>query len=204
MTRIPAHKRLRDLPEAFTTKTLAAHLGGDEKLASVYLFRWRKEGLISSIGPRAGLHFNLIRNPNAAEDLRMEAIAYLFPGAMIAGVSAVHAFGWTTQIPRSLEILSPSRRSFPEIDGCTIAARSLTWFRTARSHIARTGPVPTVAPAFALADLWAAGGWRPDPDDIEWDLVDSAALESAFALFKQDIPDAWRSEMTDAQLHFTL
>lgn len=200
--RISAYKRLMDLPEAFTTKTLAANLGGDTKLASVYLFRWRKEGLISSIGPRAGLHFNLVRNPNAAQDLRMEAIAFLFPGAMISGVSAVHAAGWTTQIPRSLEIAVPMRRSFPEIDDCAISSRPRSWFRLAKQNVSRHGPVPTLDPAFALADLCHSGEWRPDADDIEWDLVDAPALTAAFEAFDLDLPEDWHAEMSENQIYF--
>lgn len=202
--RTPAYKRLRLLPEAFTTKTLAASLGGDEKLASVYLYRWRKDGLIKSIGPRAGLHFNLLRNPSADKDLFLEGVAFLFPGAVIGGVSAVHSAGWTTQIPRSIEIMVPSRRSFPEIDDCSLSSRSRQWVKMARNHLVTPGPVPTLSPAFAMADLWATGDWRPDPDDIEWDMVNPEHLQEAFNLFEVAIPDEWRPEMENAQLYLDI
>ena len=198
MTRLSAHKRLRELPEVFTTTTLAATLGGDSKAASVYLNRWRKEGMISSLGPRAGVHFNLLIRPDADHDLRMEAIAFVFPGAMVAGVSSVHAAGWTTQIPSALELMIPARRSFPELTDTVIETRSESWFDAARGEIVREGPVPMVSPAFALADLWDSGGWRPDPDDIEWDLADLGKLELAFAGFGLQVPDEWREE---AQYH---
>ena len=200
MKRISAYKRLQDLPEVFTTKALASRLGGDMRLTSVYIHRWRTEGLISSMGPRAGLHFNLARNPKAEEELRMEALAYLFPGAMIAGVSAVHAAGWTTQIPSETEIMVPMRRSFPSVDGFSIEGRGRDWLNEARRHIARPGPVPMVEPAFALADLWQTGSWRPDPDDLEWDIIDGAALKAAFQSLGNEVPDAWLPELEAEQM----
>lgn len=195
--RISAYNRLRALPDVFTTKTLAASLGGNERLASVYLHRWRKEEMISSIGPRAGLHFNLLRNPQAEETLLMDAVAYLFPGAVIAGASAVHAAGWTTQIPQATEIMIPARRTFPELTGFEITRRDAAWFGMARSSLTREGPVPMVSPGFALADLWHSGSWRPDPDDLDWDMIDPERLAANFRQFGLDIPQAWRREIED-------
>ncbi|MCW3784299.1 hypothetical protein [Defluviimonas salinarum] len=194
-TRIRAFDRLRELPEVFTLNTAAAMLGGDTNLASTYIARWKEMGFVSSLGPRTGVHFNLLRNPEAASERRMEAIAYLFPGAVLGGVSAVHAAGWTTQIPRRLEILIPVRRSCPAVDGVEIGQRPRSWFRKAASWIAAPGPVPGIDPAFALADAWKTGDWRPDPDDIEWDEVDAERLELAFAEVGLSIPEDWRDEM---------
>lgn len=201
---LSAHKRLHALPDVFTTKTLAAHLGGDERMASVYLYRWRKEGFIKTIGLRAGLHFNLVKNPFSERDMKMDAIAFLFPGAVIGGVSAVHAAGWTTQIPRRTEIIAPLRRSFPEIEDCVLSSRSRQWFKLARDNIALPGVVPTVKPCFALADLWVSGEWRPDPEDIEWDLVDPQSLKQAFSLFQAGIPENWKEELEDIEASFNI
>lgn len=192
--RVPAHKRLRELPEVFTTNTLAATLGGDLKSASVYLSRWRKEGLISSIGPRAKLHFNLLLDPRSERDQMLDAVAYLYPGAVIAGASAVHAAGWTTQIPRSTEIMVINRRSLVQINDFVIESRPISWFKEARKRIYREGPVPVIDPGFALADLWKTGSWRPDPDDLEWDMIDLSALERDFAEFGLELPSEWREE----------
>lgn len=183
------------LPEVFTTNTLAAQLGGDLKAASVYLNRWRAEGLISSLGPRVGVHFNLLRNSQAEEDLQLEALHHVFPGAVIAGVSSVHAAGWTTQIPSEIEVMIPPRRTTPEIHGATILKRPAAWFREARKNPQRTGVIPTVDPAFALADLWHKGEWRPDADDLEWDLIPADRLRDAFAHFDMEIPKDWKAEM---------
>lgn len=195
MMRTPVHKRLLALPEVFTTNTLAATLGGDLKSASVYLNRWRSEGLISSLGPRVGVHFNLLRNPDADQDLKMEALHHVFPGAVIAGVSAVHAAGWTTQIPSAIEVMIPPRRTTPEINDVRIMTRPAAWFRDARKKPQRLGLIPTVDPAFALADLWHKGEWRPDVDDLEWDLISGDRLRAAFAHFDIEIPEDWKAEI---------
>ena len=195
MSRIPVHKRLLELPEVFTTNTLAATIGGDMKSASVYLNRWRSEGLISSLGPRVGVHFNLLRNPDAEKDLWIEAVHHVFPGAVIAGVSAVHAAGWTTQIPYSVEVMIPPRRTAPEINDARIMTRPVAWFKEARKKPQRLGVIPTVDPAFALADLWHKNEWRPDADDLEWDMIPGDKLRAAFAHFDIEIPETWKAEM---------
>lgn len=192
MSRLPAHRRLRALPDVFTTKTLAAHLEGNAKVASVLLSRWRAEGLIRSLGPRVGVHFNLLRKPDAEDTLKLDAIAWLFPGAVIAGASAVHAAGWTTQIPSALEIMVPDRRSLPEIEGCRLSTRPLSWFDKAPRL--GSGNLPMISPAFALADLWVSGDWRAEPDDLEWDLIDMQDLRAAFAVFGEEIPAHWVDE----------
>lgn len=199
MTRRSSLDRLRNLPGVFTTKTLAAHLGGDTRTASVYLARWKKDALIAPLGPRAGVHFNLLRDPGAEAEFRMDAVSLVLPGALIAGISAVHDAGWTTQIPAETDIFIPSRRTAPDLTGFRISTRPRSWFASARRNIDLGGPVPTVAPAFALADLWTSGDWRPDPDDLEWDMIDADDLEAAFALFGEDVPGAWRDELEDAR-----
>ncbi len=194
MTRVSAFERLKGLPEVFTTRSLPGLLGTDRKSASVYLARWRKQGFISSLGPQAGIHFNLVVNPQAERERHMDAIAHLLPGVRIAGVTALWMEGWTTQYPRRTEIMVPARPSFPKIHDVELHPRPPAWFRMARDHVLVPGSVPRLAPAFALADCWASGNWRPDPDDIEWDLVDRAELEHAFSLFDLGLPDSWTSD----------
>jgi len=193
--RISALERLRKLPEVFTLNTAASHLECSKQMASTYIGRWHDSGLVASLGPRTGMHFNLLRNPNAASDLRMDAIAYLFPGAMIGGVSAVHAAGWTTQFPRQTEIIIPNRRSFPSVTDAEISCRPLKWIKEARNWTDRDASVPWLNPAFALADCVSRGDWVPDPDDIEWDEVNVRDLTKAFAWFKTEIPEDWVEEM---------
>lgn len=205
-SRISALDRLRGLPEVFTLNTAAATLGCSTKQASTYIHRWGDSALISNLGPRTGVHFNLLRNPKAEEELRMDAIGYLFPGAMIGGVSAIHAAGWTTQFPREIEIIIPNRRSFPSVEGAEISCRTLKWIKQARSCSKAIGPVPYLDPGFALADCVAQGTWMPDPDDIEWEEVDVPSMVHAFSWFNIEIPEVWVTEMEYAvrAAHFDL
>lgn len=198
-SRTSAFEHLKELPEVFTVTTTSSLLGCTRGMASTYISRWRDAELISSLGPRAGVHFNLLKNPQAAEEHRMEAISYLFPGAMIGGVSAIHAAGWTTQFPRKTEIFIPTRRSFPSVDDAEIIPRPLSWIKKAKSWIGANGAVPYLDPAFALADCVQSGIWSPDPDDIEWDEVDITALSDAFRLLGVDIPEDWEDEIEYAE-----
>ena len=192
--RISAFERLHDIPEVFTLNTAAIMLKCSKGMASTYITRWREQGYISSLGPRAGIHFNLLKNPEAHSELHMDALEYLFPGAVTGGVSAVHAAGWTTQIPQQLEIMISERRTWPVVDNVEIMTRSLDWFREARKWIRLPGPVSCLDPAFALADCVHNKIWNPDPDDLEWDEINPTGLSRAFAYFGMDIPEAWAGD----------
>lgn len=193
--RTSALERLRKLPEVFTLDAAAASLGCGPRMALTHVEQWRNRGLVASSCPRVGIHFNLLRNPRAIEERRMEALALLLPGAVVGGPSAVHGAGWTTQIPRRIDIMVPSRPSFPELDGIDIHGRPQPWVETAKNWIALPGPVPWLDPAYALADCVDQGIWTPDPDDIEWDEVDPATLRRAFEHFALDIPEKWKADM---------
>ncbi|KKN90428.1 hypothetical protein LCGC14_0227970 [marine sediment metagenome] len=195
LNRKSAIERLRELPDVFTLNTAAALLKLEPGNASTYIARWKESGLVSSLGPRTGVHFNLLKNPLADKELRMEAIAYLFPGAVIGGVSAVHAAGWTTQFPRQTEIMIPKRRSFPAVEDAAISMRPLPWMRAAKNWVSQEGVVPWLNPAFALADCIDQNIWRPDPDDIEWDEVNVADLRLAFHQFSLEMPEEWSEEL---------
>ena len=67
-----AVERLQELPEVFTLNTVAAMLDCDTGNASTYIARWKDSGLVKSLGPRTGIHFNLLKNPQADQDKRME------------------------------------------------------------------------------------------------------------------------------------
>lgn len=193
--RISALERLRELPEVFTLDAAAAGLGCGPRMALSHVEHWRNRGLVASPGPRVGIHFNLLRNPRAIEERRMEMLALLLPGAVVGGPSAVHGAGWTTQIPNGIDIMVLSRPSFPALDGIDIHGRPQSWVESAKNWIALPGPVPWLDPAYALADCVDQRIWTPDPDDIEWDEVDSATLRRAFDHFGLDIPEKWKADM---------
>jgi hypothetical protein len=186
--------RLRELPEVFSLGMACTLFGMTRGMASTYIARWKEAGLVASLGEKTGMHFNLLRDPDGPQTRRLDAIAYLLPGSRIIGASALHAAGWTTQIPRSLEIAAPPRRSYPAIPDVEIARRPRDWFAGPGRRIARAGSVPILDPATALADAWVSGSWRPDPDELEWDEIDRDAVCRAFSTFGMDLPDILREE----------
>lgn len=192
--RIRSLDRLKALPEVFTLATVCGLFGMAPGMASTYIGRWKEAGLVSSLGERTGVHFNLLTAPNAPEDHRNDAIAYLLPGARVVGASALHAAGWTTQIPRSLEIAVPYRRSLPSIPDLQISTRPKMWFASVGRHILRDGPIPVLSPAEALADAWKTASWRPDVDELEWDEIDRKALHAAFRAQGLEVPKDWEDD----------
>lgn len=195
MTYVSSLDRLKDLPEVFTLNTAAAMIGVEGNVASTYIARWKKQGLVSSLGPRTAVHFNLLKNPSAEDDLRMDAIAYVYPGAIAGGVTALHHAGWTTQIPREMDLLVHRRRSYPAIEGVEVHGRPAAWVKLAREWSDMKTPVPYLHPAFALADCVLNDIWRPDPDDIEWDEVSASDLRRAFETLDVGIPETWLEEI---------
>lgn len=195
--RVSAVERLWELPEVFTLSAAASLLGCEANIASNYLARWKKMGLVTPLGPRAAVYFNLLRDREGPKTRQLEAVACLFPGAMIGGVSAIHAAGWTTQIPSLLEVFVIERRTQPKLEGFETHARSLSWFKLARNWLDDRAPLPYLDPAFALADAVRHELWRPDPDEIEWDQVDVASLDRAFQSLRVGFPSAWDDRLQD-------
>lgn len=189
--------RLRQLPEVFTLKTAASMFSWDEKMASRYITRWKRSGFVSSLGERTGVHFNLLKNPDAPRDLFLHAVGHVFPGAVLVGATALHASGATTQIPVSLDIAIPYRPSYPAIPGIDIVTRPRAWFRSVHDTLVKDRTLPRLTAELALADACVNGGWRPDPDDIEFDEIDSDLLKKAFAMFNAEIPDGWSDYIED-------
>ena len=90
--------------------------------------------------------------------------------------------------------MAPTHPSFPRINCVEIHRRPLSWFPLARQNLQADGPLPQLTAAFALADCWKSRHWRPDPDDIEWDLIDYGELERAFEALGTEIPKTWTSD----------
>ena len=176
-----AFDRLNKLPEVFSLNTLASFTGGDTSKASVYINRWKQMGYIDGLGPRIGIYFNLLKNPNAKQEHFMAAIQMLFPDAVMSGASVIHASGWTTQIPQSIEFNILSRRSIPHVDGAQFHLRTKDWFFVCQNQILKDG-FAKLKPEIALADSWKSGSWRPDVDDLDFDQINTHKLKKAFVL----------------------
>lgn len=47
-------------------------------------------------------------------------------------------------------------------------------------------------PAHVAGRDWMQDSWRPDPDDIDWDMIDASRLEEDFTRMGGEIPEMWR------------
>lgn len=207
--RMSAMQRLRMLPEVFTAKDIEHRFGMTRGDAHGYASRWAAADLVRRAGPRAGVYYNLLKDPTAPDTRRMEALLRVTRGAVAIGATSLHAAHWTTQRPRRDEVAvltGPGRRSHPEIDGILICPRPLRWFRAVAGALRADLGLKLVAldPAWALADAWARrerpaerarlgeGGrtaynalhepWPAEVDDLEEECLAQAKrqIEAAF------------------------
>lgn len=198
--------RLRQLPYIFDLRDMRTTFEITKGVDRVLVSRWREKGMIEPVGPDAGLYYNLIRDPEGAKRRIGEAIRRRYPAAVVIGFSAIHAGGWTTQIPRRISVAVPSESSAARMTGVKLLSRSRTWYARIqeglhltedemverigrRAAAAATEPMirigmdglPTLHPAWALADqLRYKDDWVPDPDDLDNEAIDERALEDAY------------------------
>jgi hypothetical protein len=184
--------RLRELPEAFTFAGFCKLTRFSNNAASVCLRRWKEKGLIEPAGDRARIYFNKLRLPQVDSSLRVAALLFEYPSAILCGESVLHAAGWITQIPAQLSAAVLSRPSYVSLHGFEIRGRPLSWFQKIHALLdpamdKRIYGLRALPPALALADLYAdLKGWHPDPDDLDIPAQDHGSVLSAFELLGLD------------------
>jgi hypothetical protein len=119
--------RLRDLPEAFTFAGFCKLTRLSNKAAAVCLTRWKEKGLVEAAGERARLYFNKLKCNEVDGSLRIAALLFEYPSAVLCGESVLHAAGWITQIPARLSVDVISRPSYVSLHGFDIRGRPLSW-----------------------------------------------------------------------------
>lgn len=135
--------------------------------------------MIDPAGPRLGIYYNLIKDRAGRSRHLGDLLIREFSTPVVIGASAINAHGWTTQMPRHLEIAVPvthNRRRVPQVFGAILVPRSLLWYKRIAGHVTNTGlyGLPLLDPEYALADCYRyRDTWVPDPDDI--DISDATA-----------------------------
>ena len=186
--------RLRELPEAFTFAGFCKLTRLSNNAAAVWLARWKEKGLIEPAGDRSRLYFNKLKCNEVDGSLRVAALLFEYPSAILCGESVLHAAGWITQIPARLSVAVIARPSYVSLHGFDIHGRSLSWFKKVHSAVS---PVPekrvyglrALPPTLALADLYNdPKGWHPDIDDLDIPEADIPQLVTAARLIGAELP----------------
>lgn len=195
--------RLRDLPEAFTFAGFCKLTRFSNKAAAVCLTRWKEKGLVEAAGARARVYFNKLKCSEAGS-LRIAALRFEYPSALLCGESVLHETGWITQIPACLSVAVISRPSYVSLHGFEIHGRPLSWFKTVHPAVdaapdqqvygLRSLPAP-----LALADLYGdPTGWQPDLDDLSIPPEDLASVGAAAMLLRVELPGPLAREIKSA------
>jgi len=193
--------RLQDLPEVFTFAGFCKLARFSNNAAAVCLRRWKMKGLIEPAGERARIYFNKLRAPNIDGSLRLAALLFEYPSAVLIGESVLHAAGWITQIPAQLSIAVLSRRSYISLTGFEIQGRPLSWFRKVHplldpSAENRVYGLKALPPSLALADLHAdPKSWHPDVDDLDIPEDAAQAVLAAARLLGARLPAPLRADI---------
>ena len=184
---VGAVERLKNLPEIFNINTLCRLMGMPKPTVLTTLTRWKAKSWVQQAGPRSGIYFNLLANPQAADEHRMGALLMVYPSALLMGESVLHAAGWITQIPQQLHVAVEKRRSYVHLSGIALHPKPLDWYQTVaivQPEVAKfnTYGLRSLLPEWALADLLADPlAWHPDPDDLDMPSSSHAPLQQARA-----------------------
>jgi hypothetical protein len=186
--------RLRELPEAFTFAGFCKLTRLSNQAAAVWLARWKEKGLIEPAGERARLYFNKLKCDEVDESLRVAALLFEYPSAVLCGESVLHAAGWITQIPARLSVAVISRPSYVSLKGFDIHGRTLSWFKKVHPAVESTPDkriygLRALPAAVALADLYGdPKGWHPDVDDLDIPQDGVESITNAAALLHVELP----------------
>lgn len=195
-----AIKRLENLPEIFTGSDLTLLCGWTSPIASTYLANWRRAGLVRSLGGRADVHMNLVRNRHVNAEA---ALRRVFPLATKVGVDILREAGWTTQIPSLPEVAVPQPGPTYAVEGFVLTGRPDKWFAKVAPGVQPVEDgLMRLKPAWALVDMVARAldrrvrhAWLLAPDDLDLtEALEDEALPAALAAFGVSEHD-----MTEAQ-----
>ncbi len=197
--------RLRDLPEAFTFAGFCKLTRLSNEAAAVCLTRWKKKGFVEAAGERARLYFNKLKCNEVDGSLRIAALLFEYPSAVLCGESVLHAAGWITQIPARLSVAVISRPSYVALHGFDIHGRPLSWFKEIHPAVVpspdkRVYGLRALPAPLALADLYGdQKGWHPDLDDLNIPPEEVASVGTAATLLGVELPAPLGRQISNAE-----
>ena len=169
-----AVQRLLELPEVFTGSDLTIKFQWTSATASTYLAKWRRAGLVRSLGGRSDVHMNLVRNREVSAEV---ALRRAYPRAIKVGVDVLRQAGWTTQIPSEVDVAIPQSSVPHALAGFVLSRRPERWYALVMPGVDKVVVgIDQLRPAWALVDMMArardgrvAGAWLVDPEDLDMD-----------------------------------
>jgi len=161
------------LPWVFHIADLTLRLGWKPRFAREQLYRWKRQGLVRGLGGQSEVYANLVVStyPDWEMGLRM-----VMPTAVVSGLEVLRRAGWITQIPYLVTVSVSAADRVCSVNRFEVNVEGPEWFDAVAGGI-RSGEgvaLPSLAPAWALADLVRREGWCEcgiGPDDIYWDLL---------------------------------
>jgi hypothetical protein len=126
--------------------------------------------------------------------LRIAALLFEYPSAMLCGESVLHAAGWITQIPARLSVAVISRPSYVSLHGFDIQGRPLSWFKKVHASVdpsadKRLYGLRTLPAPLARADMYGnSKAWHPDVDDLDIPQKEAASVGAAATLLGVELP----------------
>lgn len=178
---VSARDRLLAMPEIFSVGELAMVMGVGRAQAYQCIWRWKANDLVAPIGAsgKSGILLNLVRNPAARTDGRLweRALLKAMPSAIIAGDEVLAESGLTTQVTHQRYVIIANTDSLYQVDGAEVHRRPVAWL----NRLAREGAIvdsepgvliPRLRPGAALADLALFADRKPDPDDIDMEMME--------------------------------
>ena len=170
---ISAIARLQTLPTVFRGADLTVQFAWTSKTASHYLYLWKNRGLVDALGGHSDVFVNLLKSEHADWE---KALLLVHPSALMIGLESLRQHSWITQIPTHPTVAVDEHEPRYALTRFDIQRKSAAWMQTARRNGSsqNTSSMPTLRPAWALADLIKTQGWGRcglQPDDIDWDAV---------------------------------
>lgn len=181
--RTSAREWLLRAPEVFSVGELALLMDVARTQATTYLQRWKLAKLVQPFGGRSGIFINLVANPRAAEDAGAweRALLKAMPSAMIAGYEILADSGLSTQLTHLRYVIVSNQDAMYDANGAEVHRRPLPWMKrlVREDAIVNNEPgvlAPRLRPGAALADLAVHADHKPDPDDIDYDMLEPEEL----------------------------
>jgi len=211
---VPSTERLLNLPDVFKGADLTLRFGWDSKRTSHYLYLWKKGRLVAPLGGHSDTFVNLLTTVNRP-DWGLATLEAM-PSAVIIGIEALRAAGWTTQIMARPEIAVNKQYPVYKIDPYQVVPMSQRQMRVViepGTNRDVEGGLPMLHPSWALAEMLYRQGWNAcglQTDDLDpWFETEEDAMDAqtewdkacqSMSSFRQPTPavlQAW-SEVVQA------